>query len=48
MAANRKAESVIRNIIKEICQECSTKGQSIFETLAAFMVRTACRDLWLC
>ena len=38
MSASRQAESVIRNIIKEICQECSTLGQNVSETLAAFMV----------
>ncbi|KAL5510723.1 hypothetical protein EMCRGX_G006320 [Ephydatia muelleri] len=41
MTANRQAESVIRNIIKEICLECSTHGQSVSETLAAFMVKAA-------
>ena len=38
MSANPQAESVIRNIIREICLECSSHGQSISETLAAFMV----------
>eukprot|EP00731_Ephydatia_muelleri_P037741 Em0550g4a len=37
MTADRQAESVIRNIIKEICQECGTQGQGVSETLAAFM-----------
>ena len=36
--SNPQAESVIRNIIQEICLECSTKGQTVSETLAAFMV----------
>ena len=35
---NPQAESVIRNIIREICLECSSQGQNVTETLAAFMV----------
>ena len=37
-AGNPQAESVIRNIIREICLECSSQGQNVTETLAAFMV----------
>ena len=33
-----QAESVIKNIIQEIAQECLTKGQGVSETLVAFMV----------
>lgn len=35
---NPQAESVIKNIIREICLECNSQGQSVSETLAAFMV----------
>lgn len=35
-----QAESVIKNIIREIAQECASKGQAVSETLVAFMVRT--------
>ena len=34
-----QAESVIRNIIREITLECRSHGQAVSETLAAFMVR---------
>ena len=34
-----QAESVIKNIIREIAQECAGKGQAVSETLVAFMVR---------
>ena len=34
-----QAESVIRNIIREITLECSARGETVSETLAAFMVR---------
>ena len=37
--SNPQAESVIRNIIQEICIQCSTHGQTVSETLAAFIVR---------
>ncbi len=40
MAVNTQAESVIKNIIKEICLECSSQGENVSETLAAFMVST--------
>lgn len=33
-----QAESVIKNIIREIAQECACKGQAVSETLVAFMV----------
>ena len=38
MSTNAQAESVIKNIIKEICLECSSQGTNVSETLAAFMV----------
>ena len=41
MSANAQAESVIKNIIKEICLECSSHGIVVSETLAAFMVSIA-------
>ncbi|CAH1782884.1 unnamed protein product [Owenia fusiformis] len=34
-----QAESVIKNIIREIAQECAAKGQAVSETLVAFMVK---------
>ena len=37
--SNPQAESVIRNIIQEICSQCSSRGQTVSETLAAFIVR---------
>ena len=40
MSANPQAESVIKNIIREICLECTSQGQGVSETLAAFMVRS--------
>lgn len=36
-----QAESVIKNIIREIAQECASKGQAVSETLVAFMVSSA-------
>ncbi|KAI4891199.1 hypothetical protein NFI96_030944, partial [Prochilodus magdalenae] len=33
-----QAESVIKNIIREIAQQCASKGQSVSETLTAFML----------
>lgn len=33
-----QAESVIKNIIREIAQECAGRGQAVSETLVAFMV----------
>lgn len=35
-----QAESVIKNIIREIAQECAGKGHAVSETLVAFMVGT--------
>ena len=35
---NAQAESVIRHIIREIAQECASKGQAVSETLFAFKV----------
>ena len=40
--AGRQAESVIKNIIKEITIEGSRRGQNVSETLAAFVVRFKC------
>lgn len=34
-----QAESVIKNIIREIGQECATHGEIASETVVAFMVR---------
>jgi len=39
-----QAESVIKNIIREIAQECANKGQAVSETLVAFMVRSISFD----
>lgn len=36
--ARAQAESVIRRIIREIAQECAGKGETVSETLVAFMV----------
>lgn len=36
-----QAECVIKNIIREIAQECADRGHSISETLVAFMVSAA-------
>jgi len=33
-----QAESVIKNIIREIAQECAVRGEAVSETLVAFMV----------
>ena len=33
-----QAESVIKNIIREIAQECANRHQVVSETLVAFMV----------
>lgn len=40
-----QAESVIKNIIREIGQECAAQGEIVSETLVAFMVRM--NILWL-
>ncbi|XP_053566495.1 cilia- and flagella-associated protein 206 isoform X2 [Bombina bombina] len=39
-----QAESVIRNIIREIAQECAAKGQTVSETLVAFVVKAIVLD----
>ncbi|ELU04875.1 hypothetical protein CAPTEDRAFT_163417 [Capitella teleta] len=39
-----QAESVIKNIIREIAQECTGKGQAVSETLVAFMVKAVVLD----
>uniref|UniRef100_A0A4W4GND1 Cilia- and flagella-associated protein 206 n=1 Tax=Electrophorus electricus TaxID=8005 RepID=A0A4W4GND1_ELEEL len=39
-----QAESVIKTIIREIAQQCASKGQSVSETLAAFMVKCVVLD----
>ena len=41
--AVRQAESVIKNIIKEITIEASRRGQDVSETLAAFLVSSTDR-----
>lgn len=46
--AGKQAESVIKNIIKEITIESSRKGQNVSETLAAFMVRLYDTDVLCC
>nr|XP_033793069.1 cilia- and flagella-associated protein 206 isoform X2 [Geotrypetes seraphini] len=42
--SHSQAESVIKNIIREIAQECAAKGQSVSETLVAFMVKAVVLD----
>ncbi|XP_048350752.1 cilia- and flagella-associated protein 206 isoform X1 [Sphaerodactylus townsendi] len=39
-----QAENVIKNIIREIGQECAMKGQTVSETLVAFMVKVVVLD----
>uniref|UniRef100_A0A8C5QTK3 Cilia- and flagella-associated protein 206 n=1 Tax=Leptobrachium leishanense TaxID=445787 RepID=A0A8C5QTK3_9ANUR len=39
-----QAESVIKNIIREIAQECASKGHSVSETMVAFMVKAIVLD----
>ena len=43
-----QAESVIKNIIREIAQECAVKGQAVSETLVAFMVKAVCLISSIC
>lgn len=38
MACNQ-TENVIKKIVREIGQECAAQGQTVSETLVAFMVR---------
>uniref|UniRef100_A0A8D0DW11 Cilia- and flagella-associated protein 206 n=1 Tax=Salvator merianae TaxID=96440 RepID=A0A8D0DW11_SALMN len=42
--AHSQAEGVIRNIIREIGQECAMKGETVSETLVAFMVKAVVLD----
>ncbi|XP_071391102.1 cilia- and flagella-associated protein 206 [Centroberyx affinis] len=39
-----QAEGVIKNIIREIVQECAVKGNAVSETLVAFMVKAVVLD----
>ncbi|KAM4694957.1 cilia- and flagella-associated protein 206 [Discoglossus pictus] len=39
-----QAESVIKNIIREIAQECAAKGQTVSETMVAFVVKAIVLD----
>lgn len=39
-----QAETVIKNIIREIVQECTTRGQIVSETLVAFTVKAIVLD----
>ncbi|XP_013366311.1 PREDICTED: UPF0704 protein C6orf165 homolog isoform X4 [Chinchilla lanigera] len=39
-----QAESVIKNIIREIAQECAAHGEIVSETLVAFMVKAVVLD----
>uniref|UniRef100_UPI003AAA57EB cilia- and flagella-associated protein 206 n=1 Tax=Centroberyx gerrardi TaxID=166262 RepID=UPI003AAA57EB len=39
-----QAEGVIKNIIREIVQECAVKGHAVSETLVAFMVKAVVLD----
>ncbi|XP_026786872.3 cilia- and flagella-associated protein 206 [Pangasianodon hypophthalmus] len=39
-----QAESVIKNIIREIAQQCCRQGQAVSETLTAFMVKAVVLD----
>lgn len=39
-----QAESIIKNLIREIVQECAVNGQAISETLVAFMVKAVVLD----
>uniref|UniRef100_A0A8D0G1V9 Cilia- and flagella-associated protein 206 n=1 Tax=Sphenodon punctatus TaxID=8508 RepID=A0A8D0G1V9_SPHPU len=42
--SHSQAESVIKNIIREIGQECAVQGQAVSETLVAFMVKAVVLD----
>ncbi|XP_043075108.1 cilia- and flagella-associated protein 206 isoform X2 [Puntigrus tetrazona] len=42
--SSAQAEGVIRNIIREISQTCLSRGQSLSETLIAFMVKSVVLD----
>ena len=39
-----QAETVIKTIIREIVQECTTRGQIVSETLVAFTVKAIVLD----
>ncbi|XP_023144521.2 cilia- and flagella-associated protein 206 isoform X2 [Amphiprion ocellaris] len=39
-----QAENVIKNIIREIVQECAVRGQSVSDALVAFMVKAVVLD----
>ncbi|CAH2249410.1 cilia- and flagella-associated 206 isoform X2 [Pelobates cultripes] len=39
-----QAESVIKNIIREIAQECAAKGHTVSETMVAFVVKAIVLD----
>uniref|UniRef100_A0A3Q1GQC6 Cilia- and flagella-associated protein 206 n=1 Tax=Acanthochromis polyacanthus TaxID=80966 RepID=A0A3Q1GQC6_9TELE len=39
-----QAENVIKNIIREIVQECAMRAQSVSDTLVAFMVKAVVLD----
>lgn len=40
--SHTQAESVIKNIIREIAQECAEKGHTVSETMVAFVVSYTC------
>ncbi|XP_069582492.1 cilia- and flagella-associated protein 206 isoform X2 [Ranitomeya imitator] len=42
--SHTQAESVIKNIIREIAQECAAKGHTVSETMAAFVVKAIVLD----
>ncbi|XP_070589278.1 cilia- and flagella-associated protein 206 isoform X3 [Erythrolamprus reginae] len=42
--AHSQAENVIKNIIREIGQECAMNGQNVSETLVAFLVKSVVLD----
>nr|XP_055043000.1 cilia- and flagella-associated protein 206 isoform X2 [Misgurnus anguillicaudatus] len=42
--SRNQAESVIKNIIREIAQTCLSRGQTLSETLIAFMVKAVVLD----
>ncbi|CAI9589300.1 unnamed protein product, partial [Staurois parvus] len=42
--SHTQAESVIKNIIREIAQECAEKGQNVSETMVAFVVKAIVLD----
>ncbi|XP_044147070.1 cilia- and flagella-associated protein 206 [Bufo gargarizans] len=42
--SHTQAESVIKNIIREIAQECAAKGHTVSETMIAFVVKAIVLD----